>query len=97
MFGWFRKADEKPEKQDSPKVLCEHLHWTIHGWNTIGFGSCLDCGEQISLDVAFNKLHEKMEATIAEAEKEISALRNARSNAVAHREAACGRSGGAEC
>lgn len=80
MFGWFIKVHEKTNEQVTPQVLCEHLNWTIHGHNTIGYATCLDCNKPICLDYAFNKLHEKMEATITTAEKEIVALRNERSN-----------------
>lgn len=33
---------------------CKHLNTTVSGGNTIGFGTCQDCGKQINLATVFD-------------------------------------------
>lgn len=43
---------------------CEHIHWCISGSNLVGVGYCYDCKKDITLDILFNNLHEKMEEAL---------------------------------
>lgn len=79
MFGFFLKKSKIEEPNEVARV-CDHENWEVWGTNTIGFGTCLDCHEQVPLDYLFNKLHAKMDAAISEAMNECKAIRDMHSN-----------------
>ena len=43
-------------------MSCEHLHWQVQVENRVGYGTCLDCDEEIPLPVLFNDLKARMES-----------------------------------
>lgn len=45
---------------------CKHDNWKVFGNEFIGNCTCLDCGEEISICGAFNRLKAKLEAIIKE-------------------------------
>lgn len=70
LFLWtVRKDEEKNEGTVTEAVVtpCKHDHWYVYSTNTIGTGSCLDCGEEVSMLHLFNRMLERMESEIANA------------------------------
>lgn len=51
-----------------PTKPCRHNSWRIFGSEQIGYATCLDCGNMIGIDDAFNRLRERMEEAIKAAE-----------------------------
>jgi hypothetical protein len=49
-------------------VVCAHDTWTIYGRNQLGWGTCLDCGKEVQLRLLFNRLHERVETAIRDAQ-----------------------------
>ena len=39
------------------------------GQNLVGFGQCLDCGNQVNLADLFNELHTRLKSTIERSER----------------------------
>lgn len=68
--GWVLKPIPPHDLQDEPRIQelrtepvpeCEHEHFTIHGYNRIGEGTCDDCGRVVNLSILFNNLAQRMQ------------------------------------
>lgn len=54
-------TQETPGKHE----ICSHTHgFRSYGYNTIGSASCLNCGQEVHGDVAFNYYFERMEKAL---------------------------------
>jgi hypothetical protein len=74
MFDWFLKPTKKAE-EPLPEVVpyCAHDgRWNVSGTNTIGFGTCLECGQEVNLGVLLNNSSHRLQDLIAAYDKQLA-------------------------
>lgn len=60
---------------------CQHERWEVRLGNTVGFGQCFDCDQEIGINVLFNGLRDRMLRAIFECQMATNAANNTVLNA----------------
>ena len=71
MFRWWRWAADPGEQNNVNVVTCEHKHWRVYGTNRITCGTCLDCQQEVPLDMLMDSLALRAEAILKKLEARI--------------------------
>lgn len=68
MMIWpFKSAPEPTPEPVEPN--CTHDNWRCTGSTTVGMATCIDCGKEIHLGDAFNRLRDRMVEAIERANR----------------------------
>ncbi len=62
------------------QATCDHRDWMVYDNNCVGYGTCKDCGKEISLVPAINDLIRRVNSLISQAQRIIDGHNSKRQN-----------------
>jgi hypothetical protein len=68
------KADLRSQIKSDKKAECQHENWTIFSVQLAGKCTCLDCGTELCVCDAFNRLRDRMLEVIEKPESDLADL-----------------------